>query len=216
MAEQRTPARRRTTDGTRTFTETARREQITALAIELIAAHGYAGTSLARIAEAANISNAAVLYHFGSKNAVLQSAYDAVIGALTDQVSAAVGNADSSREAIDAYVRALAGYMTAHPAHMRLIVEALMTDELGHAGDPPPSQGASNLPHRWELLADLMTRAQSEGDLRSFDARTASIALGGALDAILAESLSDPGYGVDPAVDELLELFARATAPTEE
>jgi hypothetical protein len=46
---------------TLTFTEAARREQITTLAIDLIAEHGYAGTSLAKIAEAAGLSNAAVL-----------------------------------------------------------------------------------------------------------------------------------------------------------
>ena len=66
---------RRKPEDAPTFTEAARREQITNLAIDLIAEHGYAGTSLAKIAEAAGLSNAAVLYHFGSKNAVLESAY---------------------------------------------------------------------------------------------------------------------------------------------
>lgn len=213
MAEQRSSSRRRTTGGARTFTETARREQITTLAIDLIATHGYAGASLARIAAAANISNAAVLYHFGSKNAVLQSAYDAVIEGVTESVFAAISSAPSARAAIDGYVRALVEYLTTHPTHMRLLVEALMTDELGEAGDPPPSQGAANPPPRWKPLADLMVRAQNDGELRSFDTRTAAIALGGALDAILAESLNDRDYPLDAAVDDLLELFGRATEP---
>ena len=92
-----------------TFTEAARREQITTLAIDLIAEHGYAGTSLAKIAEAAGLSNAAVLYHFGSKNAVLESAYAKVISDLAESVSTAMTGAPSARDSIDAYVRVAGG-----------------------------------------------------------------------------------------------------------
>ena len=53
----------------RTFTERARRQQLIGVTIEQVAQRGFAGASLARIAEAAGITKAAVLYHFGSKDA---------------------------------------------------------------------------------------------------------------------------------------------------
>jgi hypothetical protein len=56
-----------------------------------------------------------------------------------------------------------------------------------------------------------MSRAQEDGDLRSFDTRTYAIALGGAIDGVFAEALSDPGDDLDRAVDDLLDLFHRAT-----
>ncbi|HSU37129.1 MAG TPA: TetR/AcrR family transcriptional regulator [Propionibacteriaceae bacterium] len=203
-------SRRRPGDGP-TFTEAARREQITNLAIGLIAEHGYAGTSLARIAEAAGLSNAAVLYHFGSKNAVLESAYAKVVGDLAESIWAAMSGAPSAKDSIDAYVRALVAFMLSHPTYLRLMIEVLTTGELGQPGRPPEPD--STTPPRWAPLADAMARAQADGDLRSFDTRTYAIALGGALDGIFAESLSDPGYDLNPAVDDLLDLFHRATAP---
>ena len=175
----------------------------------MIAEHGYAGTSLARIAEAAGLSNAAVLYHFGSKNAVLESAYAKVIGDLAESVSTAMSGAPSAKDSIDAYVRSLVGFMVSNPTYLRLMIEVLTTGDLGQPGQPP--EAGSNTPPRWAPLADAMTRAQTDGDLRSFDTRTYAIALGGALDGVFAESLSDPGYDLNRAVDDLLDLFHRAT-----
>jgi AcrR family transcriptional regulator len=201
--------RRQPGDGL-TFTEAARREQITNLAIDLIAEHGYAGTSLARIAEAAGLSNAAVLYHFGSKNAVLESAYAKVITDLGETVWAAMSAAPSAKDSIDAYVRALVAFMVSRPTYLRLMIEVLTTSELGQPGQPP--EPGSDTPPRWAPLAEAMARAQTGGELRSFDTRTYAIALGGALDGIFAESLSDPGYDLNRAVNDLLDLFHRAAA----
>ena len=157
----------------------------------MIAEHGYAGTSLARIAEAAGLSNAAVLYHFGSKNAVLESAYAKVIGDLAESVWTAMSGAPSAKDSIDAYVRALVGFMLSHPTYLRLMIEVLTTSDLGQPGQPPEPD--SSTPPRWAPLADAMARAQTDGDFRSFDTRTYAIALGGALDGISPNHFPIPG-----------------------
>lgn len=193
----------------RTFTEAARRDQITALAIDLIAQHGYAGTSLAKIAAAAGVSNAAVLYHFGSKNAVLEAAYAKVIGELGETVWTAMTQAGSAKASIDAYVRSLVDFLVSNPTYLRLMVEVLTTSDLGRSGEPPAAEAGT--PPRWAQLAEAMSLAQQAGDLRPFNPRTYAIALGAAIDGIFAEALADPGYDLDHAVDELLELFHRAT-----
>src|SRR6516225_4565365 len=56
----------------RTFTETARRAQIVAAAIDTIAELGYGQASLARIAETAGTSKGAILYHFGGKDELIR------------------------------------------------------------------------------------------------------------------------------------------------
>lgn len=205
-AEGRRPQRRQRGVGDEpTFTEIARREQITRVAIAVIAENGYARTSLARIAEAAGLSNAAVLYYFKSKNAVLEGAYASVIGAVSESIYAAMVDAASAKDSIEAYVRSLVSYMVANPTHMRLLIEVLITSD---NESRPANAGA---PPRWTPLADAMTRAQADGDLRPFDARTYAIVLGGAIDAIFAESLTDPDYNLARAIDELITLFQRAT-----
>ena len=140
---------------------------------------------------------------------MLESAYTKVISDLTESVSTAMTGAPSARDSIDAYVRSLVGFMMSNPTYLRLMVEVLTTGDLGQPGQPP--EAGSSTPPRWAPLADAMTRAQKDGDLRAFDTRTYAIALGGALDGVFAEALSDPGYDLNRAVDDLLDLFHRAT-----
>ena len=51
----------------RTFTETARRAQIVAAAIDTIAELGYGQASMARIAERVGITKGVIAYHFDGK-----------------------------------------------------------------------------------------------------------------------------------------------------
>src|SRR5205809_169296 len=50
-----------------------RREEIIAAASALFARHGYRGTGLAEIAARVGITQAGVLYHFGSKDGLLRA-----------------------------------------------------------------------------------------------------------------------------------------------
>jgi TetR/AcrR family transcriptional regulator len=207
IVSQKARAGRRRVDGEPTFTEAARRAQIIGLTIDLIAEHGFARTTLARIAGAAGVSNAAVLYFFGTKNAVLDEACQRVLSDVIEVIAAAIAQAPSARAGIDAYVRALVGHMAAHPAHVRVMIEMLTGASPGAPIVPGP-----DAPPRWRPLADLIERAQLDGDMRALDARTAAIALGGAVDAIFAESLTDPDYDLTVAVDEVLDSFDRSTS----
>ena len=49
-----------------TFIEQARRQQIIEATIAAVAEEGYAGASLAKVAERAKISKSVVIYHFGT------------------------------------------------------------------------------------------------------------------------------------------------------
>ncbi|MGI5290220.1 TetR/AcrR family transcriptional regulator [Nonomuraea polychroma] len=152
-----------------------------------------------------------MLYFFGTKNAVIQEAFQRVLSDVVDAIAAAVPGASTAREGIDAYVRALVGHMAAHPTHVRVLIEMLtsrvpiVSEAHEEAGSPTPS--------RWRPIADLVERAQLDGDLRALNARTTAIALTGAIDAIFAESLTDPDYDLTAAVDTLLDLFDHATSP---
>ena len=191
-----------------TITERARRAQLIGVTIDLVARHGYAGTSLARIAEAAGISKAAVLYHFPSKDAVVQAAYASVLESLTEHVGAAVGSG-SGAAAVEAYVRSLVAYMRDHPAHTRMIVEGLT--EAPGIGDTP------NAASRREAVAGLIDAATAAGDYRSgVDARATAVIVNGAIDGIVSESLADPAFDTAHAAEELIALLGRALGATPE
>lgn len=185
-----------------TLTERARRAQFVQVTIDLIAEHGYPGTSLARIAEAAEVSKAAVLYHFPTKDAVVRAAYRAVIDALVGTVGAAVGD-QSGAAALRAYIHALVGQLSAHPDHARMIIEAITAD----AGitDSPDDRG------RWETVAEFIDAAKAAGDYRAdVESGSTAVIVNGAIDAIVAQRLADPGFDAAAAAGTLVDLLDRA------
>jgi AcrR family transcriptional regulator len=198
----------RSTSGERspTFIEQARRAQLIDATIDLVARHGYAGTSLARIAEAARISKATVLYHFPSKDAVVRAAYASVIGGLTTHVGAAVGPL-SGAAALEAYIRSLVGFLHERPERARVISEVIAADT--DVSDRPNSES------RWRVVADLVDAAKAAGDCRAdVDARVTALIVNGAIDAIVAERLADPAFDTVRAAEELIGLLRRAISRT--
>ncbi|GIE29696.1 TetR family transcriptional regulator [Actinoplanes italicus] len=184
-----------------TLTEQARRAQLIGVTIDLIARHGYAGTSLARIAEAAGISKAAVLYHFPSKDAVVRAAYDSVLEGLTARVGAAVA-AQSGAAAVEAYIRSMVGYLAENPAHTRMIVEAIV--------EAPAVDDTPGAPSRRQSVAALIAAARDAGDYRAdVDPGLTAVIMNGALDAIVSESLTDPAFDTAAAAGYLIDLLRR-------
>lgn len=203
------PSRTGRGDKALTFIERARREQLVGLTIHLIAEHGIARTSLQRIADSAGLSKAAVLYHFRTKNDVITAAYEAVRDAFVDDVAKDVSAAASPGAAVEAYLTGLLGYLARHPEHARLLGETLSAPGVG-------LPDREDTPARWQPFADLIARAQAAGEYDpTLDPRTHAIALGGAIDALAAESMTDADYSLDAAtlgVVTLSRCFRRGPA----
>jgi AcrR family transcriptional regulator len=189
----------------RTFVEDARRAQILACAVELIAEHGYANATLARIAERASISKAAVLYHFENKEQILRQVLTETLDEITARLAEALSAAASPPDAIAAYVRTLIAYLADHPAGIRIVVEGVASTEL------ITGTNMRTEPERWRVVADIFARGQESGHFRDFDTRTAAICLNGAIDAIASEVLADPGYAPLAAAESLVDLTHQAT-----
>lgn len=185
-----------------TITEQARRAQLIGVTIDLVARHGYRGTSLARIAEAAGISKAAVLYHFPSKDAVVRTAYASVLESLTEHVGTEV-ELRSGASAVEAYVRSLVAHLRDHPDHTRMIVEAL-GEETGVSDTP-------NARSRREAVAGLIDAARAAGDYRpGVDPQATAVILNGAIDAIVSERLANPDFDSSHAAEELVSMLRRS------
>ncbi|CCQ17553.1 Transcriptional regulator, TetR family [Rhodococcus sp. AW25M09] len=180
------------------FIERTRRAQLIDVTIGSVAEHGYAKVSLARIADSAGITKAAVLYHFRTKHAVVEAAYRFVLDALVADVAAAVG-AVRAQDGPQAYVRAMVGHLRAHPRHTRMLIEALGNSALGHT----PEQ-------RWRPLADIIDASVGARGSRGVDSRTLAIITGGAIDAIVTECMRDPEYDSARAAESLTAMLDAA------
>ncbi|OZE87892.1 TetR family transcriptional regulator [Rhodococcus sp. 14-2483-1-1] len=180
------------------FIERTRRAQLIDVTITAVAEHGYSNVSLARIADNAGITKAAVLYHFRTKDAVVEAAYRFVLDALVQDVAAAVGDVPA-QDGPQAYVRAMVGHLRAHPRHTRMLIEALANSTAGHT----PEQ-------RWRPLADLIDASVRARGTDGVDSRTLAIITGGAVDAIVTECLHDPDYDSAAAGESLAAMLDAA------
>ncbi|WP_329005648.1 TetR/AcrR family transcriptional regulator [Kribbella sp. NBC_00709] len=181
-----------------TFTEEARRAQLIDVTTELVADLGYAATSLGRIAESAGITKAGVLYHFPSKQALVEAAHAQVLSALVDAVASAV-DAAGPADAPAAYIRSMIGHLRERPRQVRVIVEAMTSVA-------PLADSKA----RWSSVADLLSAARAaRGRTGAVDLRSAALVIGGGIDAIVSESLSDPEYDASAAAEVLVGLVER-------
>jgi TetR/AcrR family transcriptional regulator len=181
-----------------TFTEEARRAQLIDVTTELVADHGYAATSLGRIAESAGITKAGVLYHFPSKQALVEAAHARVLSELVEAVGAAV-DAAGPADAPAAYIRAMVGHLRERPRHVRMIVEAMTSVA-------PLTDSKA----RWSAVADLIATARdARGLTGEVDLRSAALVIGGGIDAIVSESLRDPEYDAAAAAELLVSVVER-------
>lgn len=116
-------------------------------------------------------------------------------------VSERVEREDDPRGALVAYVRAMIGYQQANRRHVRVIVEMLLDDQGGTKLKMPGSHDTGG---RWQGLAALLTAGQEAGAFREFDTRTVALAIGGAIDGVIAHWLVHPELGLDAASEELV------------
>jgi AcrR family transcriptional regulator len=192
----------------RTFTENARRDQLIAVTLDLVAEHGRRGLSLQRIADAAGISKAAVLYYFPSKDAVVAAAYGTVISDLVAHVGAAVEAAPDAATAIEAYLDSLLAHLAADARRARLLAEALGSDEA------PVADAGPSAPRRWEALSGLISTAQRDGTVRAdADPRLSAIMLCGLVDAVVAASWENPTMRLEDSRPQVTAFARRALRP---
>ncbi|HJA39242.1 MAG TPA: TetR family transcriptional regulator, partial [Candidatus Brevibacterium intestinigallinarum] len=148
----------------RTFTERARRQQLIGVTIEQVAQRGFAGASLARIAEAAGITKAAVLYHFGSKDALVTAAHAEILESLVATVGEALEGA-SVADRPSTYIRTMVAHFRDHPQHARVLAAAATQEGFDHARED-----------RWAPLAGLLdAAAQARDDAPAADSRALAV-----------------------------------------
>ncbi len=194
----------------RTFTESGRRAQIVASAIEVIAEVGYANASFSRIAKHAGLSSTGMIsYHFAGKEDLLAASVteiEQVTGAyMNPRIDAADGHVGKLR----AYVESNVALVGERPAEVRALI-----DLVKNAGSQSPAVNG-----RLAVFEEHFRTGQAAGAFRPFDPRTVAIALTSGLDAVVATAAADAmtdSTEVARLGRELADLYVRATAPDPE
>lgn len=161
-----------------TFTEAARRAQIIDSAIATVNELGYHRASLAEIAKRAPVAKSAIVYYFGSKDALLLHVLDQVFSALGAAVEAAV----TTEVTPDARLRAYAESYLSHIDTHRREVAAGVTIVVSHRDADGTPLYLLQSDEDTALLRSILSDGMDAGTFRSMPLAAA---------VTIAESLLD-------------------------
>ncbi|GLZ37416.1 TetR/AcrR family transcriptional regulator [Actinokineospora sp. NBRC 105648] len=180
-----------------TVTEAARRQQIVDAAIEVIAEHGYAQASFARIVAHAGLSSTRLIsYHFKNKGDLDMAVLIAALGQVDELVNARLDGVTDRVEMVRVYIAAQVELLHTHREQIRVLREVA-------AGAPD----LAVVLHEFRVgrLQRQFTQGQREGVFGGFDPAIMAGTVAAGIDAA-ADSDIDP----DTYAHELVELFTRA------
>jgi AcrR family transcriptional regulator len=93
----------------------ASREQILEAAVDLLRDHGYAGLSIARICNRADVAPTSVYWHFGSKAGLMEAVIARIGGSHTGRIREFAARGKTPAERLDLLIEGLRELVTSQP-----------------------------------------------------------------------------------------------------
>ena len=198
-------------ESTRTFTETARRAQIVAAAIDTIAELGYGQASLARIAETAGTSKGVIIYHFGGKDELMRELVAEVVARGVAYMEPQIDAEPTGAGKLRAYLESNLAFMGENRNHMVAIFEIALN---ARAADGSRLYDVSVQDAGVAALEQLLAYFQGTGEFRAgFDPHVMAMVIRAAINAVPAQLARDPALDVAHHAREIADLFHIATRP---
>lgn len=142
-----------------------RQAQLLQIACRFFARYGYKGTSLRDIAEEAQITKAALYYHFPNKNSLYERIVIEGLRVLVDEVTQATSAATTARDKLHAFMMTTATIYVRDPDQWTAGSNAFWVDE-----DSVPRKAAIDLRDRYEkLLRACITQGVQTGEFKNID-----------------------------------------------
>jgi AcrR family transcriptional regulator len=194
----------------RTFIEAARRAQIIAAAVEVIAEVGYAQASLARIAERIGVSKGVISYHFAGKEDLVREVIADVLAKAVAYLQPRVEAEPTGAGKLRAVIESNLAFMDEHREQMIAFYEIAVSTR-GAGGSQSPAV-AQILHDGVSALRQLLAAYQAAGEFRpDFDPEVMAAAIRAAIDAVPPRLARNPDFDVRHYGRELADLFGIAT-----
>jgi AcrR family transcriptional regulator len=148
---------------TRNKTRAPGAKRISSAAGRLFAQHGYAGTSMADVAEAAGVSKATVFHHFRSKRALYDSLIGDAVAGFREQLVPLLEASDAPEAGLRAFAEAHVQRLKRLRGTMRLIMREMVE------GSPETREAMTSgeMARNLALVVDALRRAQARGSIRA-------------------------------------------------
>lgn len=150
----------------------ASRDAILDAAENLFARHGFAATTVKKIAAAASVNIALLYYYFADKEGLYHAVLARSVEGFAARVAPALADPSSPADAVSTLIKLQATALAEHPNLARLLARELVDHQAAHAR-PQLAFLAANLFRR---LCDTIERGQRDGAFRDdLDPRFAAI-----------------------------------------
>lgn len=180
----------------------ARRADILHQALEAFSTSGFQGTSLREIAEAVGLSQAGVLHHFSSKEALLAAV-------LAEKDAATLETFPSDGTGVLAALRSVVASNMNQPALIRLY--CTLSAEAINEAHPAHEYFQLRYDAARELIASALTAGQASGEVRQdLDVEVAGSVLLAVMDGLQLQWLLNDQFDMLAGFDAFLATF-RAT-----
>ena len=147
-----------------TAIERARRSQIIEGAAGCIAKHGFSASSLSTIAREAGVSKGVILYHFGSKDMLIEEVMKYVYTLADAEIGTPVRSETTPKGLLDVYISASFAFISARRDY---VIALLLILADGHAASRI-ADGAHK--SATQDIKGILEYGQREGVFRAFDA----------------------------------------------
>jgi AcrR family transcriptional regulator len=188
----------------RTFTETARRTQIVAAAIETIAEFGYARASFTQIAKGAGLSSTGLIsYHFEGKEELIAEVVREVVGSIGRFMAERMRGAGHPRAALHAYIEGNCAFVAEHQTEMRALLEIFLNGGFAYGS---AEERAALAP-----LEEILLAGQRAGEFRDFDVKVMGTLIQRAIDGLPFLLVNEPALDCAAYASEVVTAFDLAT-----
>jgi AcrR family transcriptional regulator len=166
------------------FVRDARRSQLVATAIELIAEVGVERASTVAVARRAGVSRGVLTHHFTGRDDLLEAVVAEVYAVARKELAGRVASEGSPRQALLTFVRGSIDFYAARPDHMQALHEIFSA---GGRPGAPERRNAGDHHDEAVRVGALIEAGRDAGELRAdLDPRTTYLAIRAVLDAGLA------------------------------
>lgn len=187
-----------------TVTVAARRAQILAATVEVLAEVGYRQASFARIVERAGLSSTRMIsYHFAGKDELMNAVVADVVGSIGQFMDQRMRGVGTAAGLLRAYIEGVVAYISAHRARMKALLEILLNG--GMPAEVTESRGAVS------HLEAILRQGQQAGEFRDFDPVVVATAIQRAVEGLPFLLAADPALDCAAYARELVTLFDLGT-----
>lgn len=182
-------------------------------AIELLAANGYSGMTLADVSRVSGYSYGLAPFYFESKAGLLLAIQEKIDVTFTDYMAANCNPESPGRQFVDQWVTATLDFAKEHPSHWRASVVILVESVVGVPA--VAAQHSRFVSRNQARLRDAFERGIWDGSIPpSVDPYAAAVTVASMMKGIHFDWFGDPSIDLDERRDLVLGVVRQLAGPS--